>query len=105
MTSREAGIIVKEHALRTRASRRTESTTMSLRTALLVLAVVPGVALTALWAVTSGPTLLDFQRRAAHGQLVQKAGRPSEANCPPSAHSSTTTAAISRRPCTATTRT
>ncbi|WP_256102907.1 hypothetical protein [Streptomyces sp. Ncost-T10-10d] len=61
LTSREAGIIVKEHALRTRASRRTESTTMSLRTALLVPAVVPGVAPTALWAVTSGPTLLDFQ--------------------------------------------
>ncbi|MFD4943031.1 nitrate- and nitrite sensing domain-containing protein [Streptomyces sp. NPDC058409] len=77
MTSREAGIIVKEHALRTRASRRTESTTMSLRTALLVLAVVPGVALAALWAVTSGQTLLDFQRQAAQGQLAQKAGQPS----------------------------
>ncbi|MFF2407016.1 nitrate- and nitrite sensing domain-containing protein [Streptomyces sp. NPDC058092] len=77
MTSREAGIIVKEHALRTRASRRTESTTMSLRTALLVLAIVPGVALAALWAVTSGQTLLDFQRQAAQGQLAQKAGQPS----------------------------
>ncbi|MFJ7196401.1 MULTISPECIES: nitrate- and nitrite sensing domain-containing protein [unclassified Streptomyces] len=76
MTSPEAGII-KEHALRTRASRRTESTTMSLRTALLVLAIVPGVALAALWAVTSGQTLLDFQRQAAQGQLAQKAGQPS----------------------------
>lgn len=77
LTSREAGIIVKEHALRTRASRRTQSTTMSLRTALLVLAIVPGVALAALWAVTSGQTLLDFQRQAAQGQLAQKAGQPS----------------------------
>ncbi|MFD0339489.1 nitrate- and nitrite sensing domain-containing protein [Streptomyces sp. NPDC127117] len=76
LTSPEAGII-KEHALRTRASRRTESTTMSLRTALLVLAIVPGVALAALWAVTSGQTLLDFQRQAAQGQLAQKAGQPS----------------------------
>ncbi|MEE1744936.1 MULTISPECIES: nitrate- and nitrite sensing domain-containing protein [unclassified Streptomyces] len=76
MTSPEAGII-KEHALRTRASRRTRSTTMSLRTALLVLAIVPGVALAALWAVTSGQTLLDFQRQAAQGQLAQKAGQPS----------------------------
>lgn len=69
--------IVKEHALRTRASRRTDSTTMSLRTALLVLAIVPGVALAALWAVTSGQTLLDFQRQAAQGQLAEKAGQPS----------------------------
>ncbi|WP_405717214.1 nitrate- and nitrite sensing domain-containing protein [Streptomyces sp. NBC_00046] len=76
MTSPEAGII-KEHALRTRASRRTASTTMSLRTALLVLAIVPGVALAALWAVTSGQTLLDFQRQAAQGQLAEKAGQPS----------------------------
>ncbi|WP_405900420.1 nitrate- and nitrite sensing domain-containing protein [Streptomyces sp. NBC_00727] len=50
---------------------------MSLRTALLVLAVVPGVALAALWAVTSGQTLLDFQKQAAQGQLAQKAGQPS----------------------------
>ncbi|MFF2330662.1 MULTISPECIES: nitrate- and nitrite sensing domain-containing protein [unclassified Streptomyces] len=50
---------------------------MSLRTALLVLAVVPGVALAALWAVTSGQTLLDFQRQAAQGQLAEKAGQPS----------------------------
>lgn len=77
LTSREAGIIVKEHALRTRASRRSDSTTMSLRTALLVLAIVPGVALAALWAVTSGQTLLDFQRQAAQGLLAQKAGQPS----------------------------
>ncbi|WP_335939243.1 nitrate- and nitrite sensing domain-containing protein [Streptomyces sp. PTD5-9] len=50
---------------------------MSLRTALLVLAIVPGVALAALWAVTSGETLADFRRQAAHGQLAEKAGRPS----------------------------
>ncbi|WP_326768384.1 nitrate- and nitrite sensing domain-containing protein [Streptomyces sp. NBC_01591] len=50
---------------------------MSLRTALLVLAIVPGVALATLWAVTSGQTLLDFQRQAAQGQLAQKAGQPS----------------------------
>ncbi|MGC5364394.1 nitrate- and nitrite sensing domain-containing protein [Streptomyces sp. DT24] len=50
---------------------------MSLRTALLVLAIVPGVALAALWAVTSGQTLLDFQRQAAQGQLAQQAGQPS----------------------------
>ncbi|UZK53802.1 nitrate- and nitrite sensing domain-containing protein [Streptomyces drozdowiczii] len=50
---------------------------MALRTALLVLAVVPGVALAALWAVTSGQTLLDFQKQAAQGQLAQKAGQPS----------------------------
>ncbi|WP_326590746.1 nitrate- and nitrite sensing domain-containing protein [Streptomyces brevispora] len=50
---------------------------MSLRTALLVLAIVPGVALAALWAVTSGQTLLDFQSQAAQGQLAQKAGQPS----------------------------
>ncbi|MGW1466748.1 nitrate- and nitrite sensing domain-containing protein [Streptomyces sp. NPDC002308] len=50
---------------------------MSLRTALLILAIVPGIALAALWAVTSGQTLLDFQRQAAQGQLAQKAGQPS----------------------------
>ncbi|MFC8230173.1 nitrate- and nitrite sensing domain-containing protein [Streptomyces sp. NPDC057287] len=50
---------------------------MSLRTALLVLAIVPGVALTALWAVTSGQTLLDFQRQAAQGLLAEQAGQPS----------------------------
>lgn len=50
---------------------------MSLRTALLVLAVVPGVALAALWAVTSGQTLLDFQRQAAQGLLAEQAGQPS----------------------------
>jgi signal transduction histidine kinase len=77
LISREADIIAKEPALRTRASRRTDSTTMSLRKALLVLAIVPGAALAALWAVTSGQTLLDFQRQAAQGQLAQKAGQPS----------------------------
>ncbi|WP_063838300.1 sensor histidine kinase [Saccharothrix sp. ST-888] len=50
---------------------------MSLRAALLVLAVVPGLALAALWGVTSGQTLLDFQRQAAQGLLAQKAGQPS----------------------------
>ncbi|MEU1089872.1 nitrate- and nitrite sensing domain-containing protein [Streptomyces sp. NPDC005892] len=77
LTGRETVTHVKEHALRTRASRRTDSTPMSLRTALLILAIVPGVALAALWAVTSGQTLLDFQRQAAQGQLAQKAGQPS----------------------------
>uniref|UniRef100_A0AAU1LZE9 histidine kinase n=1 Tax=Streptomyces sp. NBC_00148 TaxID=2903626 RepID=A0AAU1LZE9_9ACTN len=50
---------------------------MSLRTALLVLAIAPGVALAALWAVTSGQTFLDFQRQAAQGLLAEKAGQPS----------------------------
>ncbi|MFE7424576.1 nitrate- and nitrite sensing domain-containing protein [Streptomyces sp. NPDC057545] len=50
---------------------------MSLRTALLVLAIVPGVALAALWAVTSGQTLADFQRQAAQGKSAEKAGQPS----------------------------
>ncbi|MGW1816732.1 nitrate- and nitrite sensing domain-containing protein [Streptomyces sp. NPDC002125] len=50
---------------------------MSLRTALLVLAIVPGVALAALWAITSGQTLLDFQRQAAQGLLAEQAGQPS----------------------------
>ncbi|WP_082317713.1 nitrate- and nitrite sensing domain-containing protein, partial [Streptomyces sp. NRRL WC-3549] len=50
---------------------------MSLRTALLVLAIVPGVALAALWAVTSGQTLLDFRRQAAQGLLAEQAGQPS----------------------------
>ncbi|MEE1772858.1 nitrate- and nitrite sensing domain-containing protein [Streptomyces sp. JV185] len=78
MTSREAGTIIKEHALRTRASRRTnKSTTMSLRTALLVLAIVPGVTLTAFWADVSGQTLLDYQRQSAQGELGRKAGQPS----------------------------
>ncbi|MFF1463112.1 nitrate- and nitrite sensing domain-containing protein [Streptomyces sp. NPDC058330] len=48
-----------------------------MRTALLVLAIVPGVALAALWAVTSGQTLLDFQRQAAQGLLAEQAGQPS----------------------------
>ncbi|WP_193511895.1 sensor histidine kinase [Streptomyces griseoloalbus] len=50
---------------------------MSLRTALLVLAFVPGIALIALWAVTSGQTYLDFQRQADQGLLAEKAGNPS----------------------------
>ncbi|MQS14975.1 HAMP domain-containing protein [Streptomyces kaniharaensis] len=50
---------------------------MSLRTALIVLAVVPGVALALLWAVTSGETLFSFQRQAGQGLLAQKAGQPS----------------------------
>ncbi|MFG2117378.1 nitrate- and nitrite sensing domain-containing protein [Streptomyces sp. NPDC048718] len=48
-----------------------------MRTALLVLAFVPGIALTALWAVASGQTFFDFQRMAAQGQLAEKAGQPS----------------------------
>ncbi|MET8544347.1 nitrate- and nitrite sensing domain-containing protein [Kitasatospora sp. NPDC004799] len=50
---------------------------LSLRTALLVLAVVPSIALAVLWAVTSGQTVFDFQRQAAQGLLAQKAGQPS----------------------------
>ncbi|MGW4383165.1 nitrate- and nitrite sensing domain-containing protein [Kitasatospora sp. NPDC004531] len=42
-----------------------------------MLAIVPGVALAALWAVTSGQLLLDFQRQAAQGLLAQEAGQPS----------------------------
>ena len=38
---------------------------------------VPGVALAALWAVTSGQTIFDFQRQAGQGLLAQKAGQPS----------------------------
>ncbi|MBA8974433.1 MULTISPECIES: sensor histidine kinase [Streptomyces] len=48
-----------------------------MRTALLVLAFVPGIALIALWAVTSGQTYLDFQRQADQGLLAEKAGNPS----------------------------
>ncbi|WP_405363840.1 nitrate- and nitrite sensing domain-containing protein [Kitasatospora sp. NBC_00085] len=50
---------------------------LSLRTALLVLAVVPSLALAVLWAVTSGQTFLDFSRQADQGLLAQKAGQPS----------------------------
>ncbi|WP_329455383.1 nitrate- and nitrite sensing domain-containing protein [Streptomyces sp. NBC_01497] len=38
---------------------------------------MPGVALAALWAVTSGQTFLDYQRQAAQVELTQKAGQPS----------------------------
>ena len=38
---------------------------------------VPGIALAALWAVTSGQTIFDFQRQAGQGLLAQKAGQPS----------------------------
>ncbi|MCX5209868.1 nitrate- and nitrite sensing domain-containing protein [Kitasatospora sp. NBC_00240] len=38
---------------------------------------VPGLALAALWAVTSGQTIFDFQRQAGQGLLAQKAGQPS----------------------------
>ncbi|WP_327070146.1 sensor histidine kinase [Kitasatospora sp. NBC_01302] len=48
-----------------------------MRTALLVLAIVPSLALAALWAVTTGQTFSDFQRQAAQGLLAQKAGQPS----------------------------
>ncbi|MEU8920144.1 nitrate- and nitrite sensing domain-containing protein [Kitasatospora sp. NPDC048545] len=74
----------KESALRARANRRPPTPKgprrrprLSLRTALLVLAVVPSLALVALWAVTSGETVFDFQRQAAQGLLAQKAGQPS----------------------------
>ncbi|MFF2141570.1 nitrate- and nitrite sensing domain-containing protein [Kitasatospora sp. NPDC058190] len=74
----------KESALRARANRRPPAPKaprrrprLSLRGALLVLAVVPSLALVALWAVTSGETVLDFQRQAAQGMLAQKAGQPS----------------------------
>ncbi|MFF4382748.1 nitrate- and nitrite sensing domain-containing protein [Kitasatospora sp. NPDC001547] len=74
----------KESALRARANRRPPTPKgprrrprLSLRTALLVLAVVPSIALAVLWAVTSGETVFDFQRQAAQGLLAQKAGQPS----------------------------
>ncbi|MFC9324527.1 nitrate- and nitrite sensing domain-containing protein [Kitasatospora sp. NPDC057015] len=38
---------------------------------------VPGIALAALWTVTSGQTVFDFQRQAGQGLLAQKAGQPS----------------------------
>jgi signal transduction histidine kinase len=52
---------------------------LSLRAALLILAIVPGVALGALWAVTSVQTFLDFQRQETQDQLAQRAGQPSDA--------------------------
>ncbi|MGN9789698.1 hypothetical protein ACTMTU_01105 [Streptomyces sp. OZ13] len=55
---------------------------MSLRTALLVLAFVPGIALVALWGVTSGQTLFDFQRQAGQGLLAEKAGQLSNETTP-----------------------
>lgn len=69
----------EENALRARASRasRARRSRLSLRTALLVLAIVPSLALAALWAVTTGQTLSDFQRQAAQGLLAQKAYQPS----------------------------
>ncbi|MFJ6138355.1 nitrate- and nitrite sensing domain-containing protein [Kitasatospora sp. NPDC092286] len=74
----------KESALRARANRRPPTPKaprrrprLSLRTALLVLAIVPSLSLVALWAGTSGETFLDFQRQAAQGLLAQKAGKPS----------------------------
>ncbi|MFB9365640.1 nitrate- and nitrite sensing domain-containing protein [Kitasatospora albolonga] len=67
----------KELALRTRASSRIVTGRLSLRATLLVLAIVPGLALAALWAVTSGQLLFDFQRQAAQGLLAQEAGQPS----------------------------
>ncbi|MFJ8621412.1 nitrate- and nitrite sensing domain-containing protein [Kitasatospora sp. NPDC093550] len=74
----------KETALRARANRRPPTPKgprrrprLSLRTALLVLAVVPSLALVLLWAVTSGETVFDFQRLADQGLLAQKAGQPS----------------------------
>ncbi|MFF2042531.1 nitrate- and nitrite sensing domain-containing protein [Kitasatospora sp. NPDC058170] len=74
----------KESALRARANRRPPTPKaprrrprLSLRTALLVLAVVPSLALAVLWAVTTGQTFIDFQRQAGQGLLAQKAGQPS----------------------------
>ncbi|MGW3043508.1 nitrate- and nitrite sensing domain-containing protein [Kitasatospora sp. NPDC001159] len=74
----------KESALRARANRRPSTPKaprrrprLSLRTALIVLAVVPSLALVALWAVSSGETVFDFQRQAAQGMLAKKAGQPS----------------------------
>ncbi|WP_344445861.1 sensor histidine kinase, partial [Kitasatospora nipponensis] len=63
--------------MRPRGASRSGRSRLSLRTALLVLAVVPSLALAALWAVTTGQTLADFQRQAAQGLLAQKAGQPS----------------------------
>lgn len=62
---------------RLRKTSRTRRSRLTLRTALLVLAIVPSVALAALWAVTTGQTLSDFQRQAAQGRLSQRAGQPS----------------------------
>ncbi|MFD7642118.1 nitrate- and nitrite sensing domain-containing protein [Kitasatospora sp. NPDC059795] len=42
-----------------------------------MLAIVPAVALAALWAVTSGQLLYSFQRLAAQGMLAEQAGQPS----------------------------
>ncbi|MCX4750647.1 nitrate- and nitrite sensing domain-containing protein [Kitasatospora sp. NBC_01287] len=76
----------EENALRARGASKLRKTSrktskngrsrLTLRTALLVLAIVPSIALTALWAVTTGQTLSDFQRQAAQGMLAQKAGQP-----------------------------
>ncbi|PYC85849.1 histidine kinase [Streptomyces tateyamensis] len=52
---------------------------MTLRTALLVLAIVPSVALAALWGVTTTQTFSDYQRQAAQTLLAEKAGQPSTA--------------------------
>ncbi|MEV6973057.1 nitrate- and nitrite sensing domain-containing protein [Kitasatospora sp. NPDC093806] len=48
-----------------------------MRTALLVLSLVPSLAIAALWAVTSGVTIFAFQRQAAQGLLAERAGQPS----------------------------
>ncbi|MEW2545685.1 nitrate- and nitrite sensing domain-containing protein [Streptomyces sp. NPDC047002] len=60
-------------------SRRSDTTNLSLRAALLILAFVPGVALTALWAVTSGQTYAQFRHEQAHSRLVQRTGLPAVA--------------------------
>ncbi|GAB2741724.1 sensor histidine kinase [Kitasatospora kifunensis] len=74
--SPRSAVFSEENALRARASKARRSR-LSLRTALLVLAIVPSLALAALWGVTTGQTLSDFQRQAAQGLLAQKAGQPS----------------------------
>ncbi|MFE0458782.1 nitrate- and nitrite sensing domain-containing protein [Kitasatospora sp. NPDC058965] len=72
----------EENALRTRRASRLSTTKarrprLTLRTALLVLAIVPSVALAALWGITTTQTLTDYQRQAAQGLLFEKAGQPS----------------------------
>jgi hypothetical protein len=81
--SPQSAVPHEENALRARrASRLTTTGTarrarLSLRTALLVLALVPSVALVALWGVTTGQTLTEFRQQASQQLLAQKAGQPS----------------------------
>ncbi|MGW4891689.1 nitrate- and nitrite sensing domain-containing protein [Kitasatospora sp. NPDC004240] len=75
----------KESALRARANRRSPTPKdprrrprLSLRTALLALAVVPALALAALWTVTGGRDLLDLRTRSDQGRFAQQAEQPAE---------------------------